>query len=279
MATFVLIIHEYDRLVRQPFFLPSARNYLICDVLAELRRRGHKVTVTAGAHHKPAGDMALLHVDCTVVPQEYIDLARRFPAALNADVIDITKRKISQALVGRDSDWSGPVIVKSNYNNRALREHAHNRRAQRRGKPPPHHDLRRFPEYEIYPSPELVPEHLWIDDDLAIEKFIPEMDPGGYGMRIWHFLGDSERCTRYVSPDAIIKTDSPMTLEPVRVPDDLRQTRRRLGFDYGKWDFVMHEGRAVLIDANKTPGRPPSGGGRRDLLVGAYADDLESRVQ
>lgn len=29
----------------------------------------------------------------------------------------------------------------------------------------------------------------------------------------------------------------------------------RLGFDYGKFDFVMHEGRAVLLDANKTPGR------------------------
>jgi hypothetical protein len=63
----------------------------------------------------------------------------------------------------------------------------------------------------------------------------------------------------------------------VPVPDDLRETRRRLGFDYGKWDFVLHEGRAVLIDANKTPGRPPNPAGRRDLLVRAYADDLESR--
>jgi len=31
--------------------------------------------------------------------------------------------------------------------------------------------------------------------------------------------------------------------------------RRKLGFDYGKFDFVVHEGRAVLLDANKTPGR------------------------
>ncbi len=278
MATFVLIIHEYDRLTRPAFFLPSARNYLICDVLAELRRRGHKATVKAGTNHEPVGDMALLHVDCTVVPKEYIDLASRFPAALNVDVVDITKRKISQALIGRKSDWSGPVIVKSNYNNRALREHAHNRRARRRGKAPPHRDLKQLREYEIYPSPELVPEHLWVDDNLAIEKFIPEIDPHGYGMRIWHFLGNSERCTRYVSPDPIIKTDSPMTFEPVPVPDDLRETRRRLRFDYGKWDFVMHEGRAVLIDANKTPGRPPNKARRRDLLVRAYVDDLESRV-
>jgi hypothetical protein len=30
--------------------------------------------------------------------------------------------------------------------------------------------------------------------------------------------------------------------------------RSRLGFDYGKFDYVMHEGRAVLLDANSTPG-------------------------
>ena len=39
------------------------------------------------------------------------------------------------------------------------------------------------------------------------------------------------------------------------MPDELRALRRQLGFDYGKFDFVMHEGRAVLLDANKTPGR------------------------
>jgi hypothetical protein len=29
--------------------------------------------------------------------------------------------------------------------------------------------------------------------------------------------------------------------------------RARLGFDYGKFDFVIHEGQAVLLDANRTP--------------------------
>jgi hypothetical protein len=30
--------------------------------------------------------------------------------------------------------------------------------------------------------------------------------------------------------------------------------REELGADFGKFDYVMHDGRAVLIDANKTPG-------------------------
>jgi hypothetical protein len=277
MATFVLIIHEFDRLAQRRLFLPSRPNYLICDVLDELRRRGHMVKVTAGPNHQPTGDVALLHVDCSIVPADYVALARRFPVALNAGAIDITKRNISQASIGPESDWRGPVIVKSNHNNVGLRERAHNRRARRAGKAAPHRDLAEIREYRIYDSPALVPEQHWTDDDLAIEKFIPEIDPRGYALRIWHFLGTAERCTRYVSPDPIIKTDSPATFEPVPVPDDLRETRRRLGFDYGKWDFVLHEGRAVLIDANKTPGRPPNPAGRRDLLVRAYADDLESR--
>jgi hypothetical protein len=278
MATFVLIIHEYDRLARRRFVLPPVPSYLICDVLAELRRRSHSVRVRAGAEHQAEGDVALLHVDCTVVPAGYIDLARQYPVALNVAVADISKRKISQALIGRDSDWDGPVIVKSNHNARAHKERLHNRLARRRGQTPPHRDFDHLPPYAIYPSSMLVPERLWDDGDFVVEKFLAEKEADGYGMRIWHFLGKEERCTRYVSPAPIIKTDSPVTFEPVPVPDNLRETRRRLGFDYGKWDFVVHDGRAVLIDANKTPGRPPNAEGRRDRLVSSYADDLESRV-
>lgn len=278
MATFVLIIHEYDRLSRWRLLSPSSQDYLICDVLSELRRRGHTVHVKAGADHEPDGDVAFLHVDCTVVPQTYIDLARRFPITLNDKVVDITKRQVSQALIDRESDWSGPVIVKSNYNAIAYRERAHNRKARRRGRPPPHRDFEHLPPYVTYPSMQHVPESNWLDDDLVIEKFIPEIYDDGYGMRIWDFLGDAERCTRYVSPDMIIKSGSKMSYEPAPVPDELRGFRRQLGFDYGKWDFVMHEGRAVLVDANKTPGRPGNKEGRRDRMAREFADELESLV-
>ena len=41
------------------------------------------------------------------------------------------------------------------------------------------------------------------------------------------------------------------------MPDERRAERERLGFDYGKFDFVVREGKAILLDANKTPGSPP----------------------
>jgi hypothetical protein len=30
--------------------------------------------------------------------------------------------------------------------------------------------------------------------------------------------------------------------------------RKKLNFDYGKFDYVIHDGRAILLDINKTVG-------------------------
>lgn len=37
------------------------------------------------------------------------------------------------------------------------------------------------------------------------------------------------------------------------VPDDLRRLRQELGFDFGKFDYAIVDGRVVLYDANRTP--------------------------
>jgi hypothetical protein len=39
----------------------------------------------------------------------------------------------------------------------------------------------------------------------------------------------------------------------VPVSEEILEVRRRLGFDYGKIDYVVHEGQVVLIDVNTTP--------------------------
>lgn len=38
------------------------------------------------------------------------------------------------------------------------------------------------------------------------------------------------------------------------MPPELRAERERLDFDFGKFDFVVHEGEPLLLDANRTPG-------------------------
>jgi hypothetical protein len=43
-----------------------------------------------------------------------------------------------------------------------------------------------------------------------------------------------------------------------RRPISRRNERARLGFDFGKFDFVVHEGQSVLLDTNRTPSSSPA---------------------
>ncbi len=67
-------------------------------------------------------------------------------------------------------------------------------------------------------------------------------------------MGPRERCTRFITKDRISKAAGVLGYEPMEVPEKLRAERERLGFDFGKFDFVMHNGEPLLFDANRTPG-------------------------
>ncbi len=229
---------------------------MLFDVLEELKRRGHSVRVQQGPAMAHSADIAVLHVDATVTPADYLDYARGFPFCLNLATADISKRRVSGALVTDGDAWQGPVIVKTNLNNQGIPETFLNRRSRRAGKQPPFPDMPILQPYQVYGSLGDVPDGVFGHDDLVVEKFIPEREPDGFAMRFWVFCGERERCTRYVSPNSLVKASETIRREPVPVPDEMRERRRELGFDYGKFDFVMHEGRAILLDANKTPGRP-----------------------
>ena len=54
----------------------------------------------------------------------------------------------------------------------------------------------------------------------------------------------------------IIKSHHIIEREEVDVPPELQAWRERLGFDYGKFDYVVRDGVPILIDANRTPGAP-----------------------
>jgi hypothetical protein len=101
-----------------------------------------------------------------------------------------------------------------------------------------------------------VPAEVWQDRQLVVEKFLPERDPRGFALRTWCFMGSRETCSRCVSAEPVVKGASVIARELVSVPDVLRQARARLGFDYGKFDFVIHDGKPVLFDANFTPTVP-----------------------
>jgi hypothetical protein len=256
VARIAVITHEYDRFQsRRGILLRKDSPYMLFDILAELERRGHSVRILRGPSTRHDADIAVLHVDATVTPADYVDYARGFPLCLNLGATDISKRRISGAIIEGNDGWAGAVIVKSNLNHWGTPEQDLNRQSARAGKAVPFPGVKTFAQYRIHASLAEVPQDVLKRPDLVVEKFIHEPEPDGFAARFWIFCGDRERCTRYVSPQSLVKGDDTIRREPVPVPDELRALRRQLGFDYGKFDFVVHDGRAVLLDANKTPGR------------------------
>jgi hypothetical protein len=255
MATLVVVTHEYDRFtVSDGTGKPLRSPYLLYDVLRHLTDMGHKCRVVQGAGPIP-GDVALLHVDATIVTDEYLGLASHYPRTINFGTGDISKRKISRLLVARDDGWTGPVLVKSNFNNNALLEQMHNARAAYAQRPLPHPGIAKGPPYQLFDSAQEVPAETWSDDSLVVERFVPEKAPeGGYALRTWVFMGPRERCNRVVTAGPISKAADVLSYGPVDVPPQLRAERERLNFDFGKFDFVIHDGEPILLDANRTPG-------------------------
>ena len=255
MAKLVVFVHEFDAFAFRPKGSAALRSpYLLWDVLKHLRTLGHETEIVMGPRPVPA-DVALLHVDSTIVPDEYLALGAHYPRTINFGVRDISKRTISRLLLSRDDDWAGQVIVKANFNNNALMESIHNQRAERRGRPLPHPGVQRGPRYQVFDHLADVPDGAWDDPSVVVERFLPEPDPeSGFVIRTWVFMGPNERCTRFVTPTNISKAGDVVRYEPMPVPVELRAERKRLNFDFGKFDFVMHDGKPVLLDANKTPG-------------------------
>lgn len=256
MGRIIVYTHQYDAFTRLRWGMPPlVGRYLLHSILREAEALGHSWKVVRGPKRE-RGDMAVLHVDATVVAPEYLELARDFPVALNFKTTDVSKRRISGALLSRTEDWRGPVIVKSNLNFAGAKEMAHNRSARRRGQAIPYPTATEFSEYQIFESMAEVPDDVWRDPGRIVERFLPEREGDAYAMRVWVFLGDRERCLRHLSREPIIKGRNTVSMTEAEVPAKLREVRRRLGFDYGKFDYVEHDGEPILLDANRTPGIP-----------------------
>jgi len=248
MTRIAIITHKFDKFPR--------RSYLLGSILKEVEQAGIEVEVTHGHRGFAKADLAILHVDATAVDPEYTALAKRYPRTINLRIRNIRKSLISDAALSRGESWDGPVIVKTELNARGAPEFYHNQVAAMRGKAAPHPQVTALRDYLLFDHARDVPQAVWSDPELLVEKFIPERDTRGFALRTWCFMGPRETCSRCVSAEPIVKGADVIVRELAPVPDELRERRARLGFEYGKFDFVLHEGRPVLFDANFTPTVP-----------------------
>jgi hypothetical protein len=234
---------------------------LLGQLAAIWQQRGVRVSMLDGPVPGFVADALVLHVSLTIVPSEYLRYIERFPIVINARVADISKRCISRNLVERRTQYDGPVIVKTDRNFRGVVESESMARAGapqrllhriRNGLP---WSLRStLEEYPIFESPRQVPKGVWHNRDLVVERFLAERKDGYYCLRTWLFLGDQERMALFHSREPVVKSHNIIGRELLTdVPAELRALRRELGFDFGKFDFAIVDGRTVLYDANRTP--------------------------
>jgi hypothetical protein len=265
----VVLLHKDD------LYSGHGSGSLIWQLCALWQQQNIEVEVVKGVDKKVDADVLFSHIDLSQVPDSYEEFRSRYPLVVNGRVRDITKRFISKNLVQPGDGYTGPVIVKTNRNYGGLQENLLGRGIASRRITSLWSSLnkiinpnsRRFlglakildvNQYPIFPTVASVPLGAFKNEALVVERFLPERDGELYCLRVYLFLGDRHVSSLGKSREPIIKRDSVVYRQEVPVPEEIAAARRRLNFDYGKFDYVMNDGRVVLLDTNSTPGGPPS---------------------
>ena len=282
MKRVVILLHDCDRW-RGP------RAYLIHSLAEVWRNNGIEVSWTYGIRGRPEADLLIPQVDLTRLPDDYLEYIRSYPNVVNRKVVDISKRSFSEQLLEEGDDYRGPVIVKTDNNCGGRQERSL--------------IVRRYPllwwlyrralritwqafaslarqtvleEYAVFNSLAEVPRGVFSNKALVVEKFLPEREGDWYFLRHYLFFGDHIRNVRVAGKRPVLKRSaSVLRGENLPVPPQLISLRRRLGFDYGKFDYTIHNGQVAILDVNWTPTSPGTAEGAartaKDLAGGIWS--------
>ena len=266
--------------------IPSYRIWHCAQIWQSL---GFTVLIQRGCERGTRSDLVIPQIDLSVLPEEYRRLLAAKKLVVNRGVVDIRKSAFSRNLVTEDDAYAGPVIVKtdSNFGGRPERQ-AVSRMALRRRIPLHFHGIARVlrkiavsgslarlayadfldpHKYPVFSSKQDVPRGVFKNGSLVVEKFRPERESRFYFLRSYAFLGSEGLAVRTKSEHPVVKGAGGTDLEFVPVAESILAMRHELGFDYGKFDYVMHEGEAVLLDINATP-----------TFGRAYAPDVRRKI-
>jgi hypothetical protein len=280
-------------------------DYAIDHYAAFWRKSGHRVIDHIGVDNVPLADIAIVHIDLTVIPQEYAELIEKLPGSINGRILDISRRSYSPLLLDKNSQHEGAVIVKTNRNHGGLPEQkAIWHKSHFPGKAwgsiqklignkrnfPARKAIGRIAKpqdqswdsiqtisahrYPIFEDIESVPDGVWTNDNLIVERFLTNRNDGHYEVRYYEFFGDKEIGGRLTSHDPIVKFGNRISDEDIPVPEEARQWREQLAIDFGRLDYLETNGRRYLIDVNKT-----QGGGAMNYNYQAEMEQLASGLK
>jgi hypothetical protein len=226
--------------------------------------------------HKPIeADLLIPQIDLSVLPRKYRQLFSSRSAVANRTVVDIRKSVFSRQLVTVKDAYHGPVIVKTNANYGGYPEWkcyqglSRNRRRLERVRwlsrkiartiasgslAPLARTITLDPKhYPVFSSKHELPRGVFKNPDLVVERFLPEREGRYYILRSYSFLGSAGVSVRTRSESQVVKGANGTDLEFIPVDVALVTIRKEMGFDYGKFDYVIYDGKVVLLDVNYTP--------------------------
>lgn len=251
----MILLHERDRNAER-------LAYQIWGLADVWRSWGIEIIVQHGVDRFVEADVVVNHVDLTVVPEPYVRHMARYAVAINGRCTDISKRLVSRQLVGADDRWDGPVIVKTDRNYGGELEQLILRSRAERVWDELRVRLSRHPwrirrtlsthDYAVVRSLSAVPVDVWRNPHLVVERFLPERDGDLYVLRTLALFGDRWISRRRTSVSPIIKSENAVRIEDVEPHPEAFAEARRLSLDRGRVDYVVHNGRAVVLDVNRT---------------------------
>jgi hypothetical protein len=262
----VILLHPRDRRAEE-------RPYILWSLRERWGAAGVEVVVARGPSALRDGDAVVNHADVTFTPPAYRDVLSRAALAVNGTCLDISKRRVGSLLLRPGETWDGPVIVKTDANcggksearfagpfpaarlrrvaflaAGALAGRAGRDRARWRA-------TTRIPteDYPVFPSLADLPPGVLENPALVVERFRPERERDLYAVRTYHVFGDRFISRRVLSTEPIVKSGGIVRRDDVEPHEDVVAAARRFGLDFGKIDYVVHGGRAHVLDVNRTP--------------------------
>jgi len=254
--------------------------YIVWLLQREWESQGIEVEVLRGVGRATDADIVFPQVDLSVLPDDYVRYLDGFGRVINRRVTDIRKSTFATHRLRSGDAWGGRVIVKTDCNyggkperrtvsvvhgrlrswGRSLRRRVGRSRDPGLGSTQtldPHN-------YPIFESLADVPSAVFDNPSLHVERFLEEATEEGYVLRSYNFCGDRWFTRRRVSADPIVRAWNSRLIDSPPVPPELVELRKQLGFDFGKFDFVICDGRPVVLDINTTP----------TIVVGDSHDEL-----
>ena len=244
---------KLQRIVKLRRKKPEKLRYIIHHLALRWNDMGYKVIMHYGTRNLPEADIVFLHVNKTIVPDAYANAVSTYPVVLNRYVSDISRRNYSTISLTRDDDFVGEVIVKTNKNYGGMPESRDRSRFARVSESWDDREFLHPMDYAIFNNVKAVPQGVWINKNLIVEKFLPEKEGDLHFIRYWTFFGDKSLSGRFGSRNPIVKFGNMETSdESVPIPEELIQLRKKFNIDYGRFDYVVHAGKSIVLDINKT---------------------------